>query len=892
MFKRVRTHCHLLIAPVITLIITGVFFAVFKVFPFGINTVSWCDMNQQTIPLLMDFKDILDGKSGFFYSTANAGGMNFWGVFLFFLASPLYLTVKFVEKSHLIYLVNILLAVKLALSALTASVYFNKKHKRLKKEFSVVLSVMYSLCGYGIMYCQTLVWLDIMALFPLLVLSVDRLCRKNKPLMYGVILSLMMCICFYLSYMIVIYLLLAVPLYIAFCSKKSERKKVSFSFLFSSIVSAFITAPVWLCAFLQTSQSARGGSAVSEIMLKPLFENGANKLCILISTALCFAVLPFFVRSRLLKNKNVKYNLILLLFLMIPVFIDPINKMWHTGSYQSFPLRYGFIVVFTMLVICGYYFESVAENTANSRGIMFTLLAVSCGYILLSVYAVFAKKEQLSSFTENLRTDGEAFVYLLIFSSVAFLLYIICISVQRKRLIGSRGMSLLMMLIFSAEAFLSMSVNIGYAVSDGGVLESCQPLVYDSSEQPYYRTKTEKKYLHVNMVGGLGYNSFSHYTSLTNEDYMFAMKKLGYSSYWMEVGSNGGTVLTDALMAVRYSLGGYFDFESYYEVTNLEGELERGESSIYCPVGIASDNPCDMFETLGDSSRVDTQRKLAKNYFGSDKMIHEYKPDFTADGKFEYKDSKYNISVDKNKNAICQLRYSIDIKGRQTLYFDVFDRLSNALYENYYNAADIYVNGNAVATNYPTQKNNGIVTLGEFENTTAEILVIINKDISVRSFGVFGIDTNALKQSVDTIDGCDFYQNKSKLTAEYTSDKEKYLYMSIPYDKGLKAFVNGNRTDLIKVNDAFCALKLSAGENKIQISFKPYGMNFSVIIALIGFILLFFSRFELEKWSDNKTVQNISYIFTRIAFVAVLIVVYFAPFVLKVAVKTAQLLNV
>ena len=47
----------------------------------------------------------------------------------------------------------------------------------------------------------------------------------------------------------------------------------------------------------------------------------------------------------------------------------------------------------------------------------------------------------------------------------------------------------------------------------------------------------DKKYFDVNMVGALGYNSLSHYASFTNESYMFTMKKLGYSSYWMEVNS-------------------------------------------------------------------------------------------------------------------------------------------------------------------------------------------------------------------------------------------------------------------------------------------------------------------------------------------------------------------
>ena len=36
--------------------------------------------------------------------------------------------------------------------------------------------------------------------------------------------------------------------------------------------------------------------------------------------------------------------------------------------------------------------------------------------------------------------------------------------------------------------------------------------------------------------------------------FMFTMKKLGYSSYWMEVNSNGGTALTDSLLGNRYHI--------------------------------------------------------------------------------------------------------------------------------------------------------------------------------------------------------------------------------------------------------------------------------------------------------------------------------------------------
>ena len=175
-----KKYYGILLPPVITLCLIGFFFMFFGIFPFGNKTVSWCDMNQQTIPLLMDLKDILEGKSSIFYSTGNAGGMNFWGVFLFFIASPFYLLVIFIEKSHLIYFVNILFAVKLTVSSITAAIYFKYSHKKLKTGYVVILSVMYALCGYGIMYYQTLVWLDIMYLFPLLVMSIEKMCTQNK----------------------------------------------------------------------------------------------------------------------------------------------------------------------------------------------------------------------------------------------------------------------------------------------------------------------------------------------------------------------------------------------------------------------------------------------------------------------------------------------------------------------------------------------------------------------------------------------------------------------------------------------------------------------------------------------------------------------------------------
>ena len=52
------------------------------------KTLSWCDMNQQVVPFVVDFKNILSGQSNLFLNMSNAGGTSFWGILLFFISSP------------------------------------------------------------------------------------------------------------------------------------------------------------------------------------------------------------------------------------------------------------------------------------------------------------------------------------------------------------------------------------------------------------------------------------------------------------------------------------------------------------------------------------------------------------------------------------------------------------------------------------------------------------------------------------------------------------------------------------------------------------------------------------------------------------------------------------
>lgn len=882
----------ILLPPVITLCLIGFFFLFFGIFPFGNKTVAWCDMNQQTIPLLMDLKDILEGKSSIFYSMGNAGGMNFWGVFLFFIASPFYLLVRFIEKSHLIYFVNILFAVKLALSSVTAAIYFRYAHKKLQTGYIVILSVMYALCGYGIMYYQTLVWLDIMYIFPLLVLSIDKMCRQNKPTMYLVVLTLMVAVNYYLSFMTVIYIMIAVPLFIKIRCNSIQRKQAAISFVATSFIALLLTTPVWLCSFLQVSQSARGGSTLAGIMYESMFSNFGNKLSVIMCTSLCIAVIPFFVKNLICRKKSVKYNLILLMLLAVPVFLDPVNKLWHTGSYQCFPMRYGFIIIFTLLILSAHYLESISEYGKNSYGFTITMTILTIGFFITTVYTVKSKKNVLSSYVNLLHISKDAMKILFALSVFACIIYTISIILVRKKLLGYKMFCLIISGVFIAEFTLSASVNIGYAVNDGEIFTSSANLENNAAKEPYYRTKTEKKYLHVNMIGGLGYNSMAHYTSLTSEQYMYAMKKLGYSSYWMEVGANGGTILTDALLAIKYSIGNYFDFNSYQNIINTDGKLKKAENKIYCPIGIISNTIPEDMSKLDFTDRFAVQKKLAENLLGSDEMLHKYDSSYIADGTCNYQNGKYIIKASDPDKALCQIRYTLDVKGHQLLYFDIFDKLSNNTSEKYYESVKIYVNGNCLTSSYPTQKNNGIINLGEFENETVQIMLTMTKDISVKSFGVFGIDTDKLNFYVNKIQGCDFYSKGRYITADLNAENDNYLYMSIPYENGLTAYINGKKTTLYKVNDSFCAIKIKKGSNNIKLVFLPPGMIPGLIMMFMGIFIYILLKYKFShNFKSIKILNKISSIICTACFGGILIFIYVVPTALRLAVWISNLIS-
>jgi uncharacterized membrane protein YfhO len=142
-------------------IITGIIFLLIcnahELYPFGNKTIAWCDMDQQGIPLLVQFKDVLEGKQGFTYNLANANGMSLFSVYFFFLSSPFSYLVVFVEKTEIANFMNLIVMFKLMIASLTMGIYLRKKYSKLNILFIISLSLLYTYFPIIILSHNTLI---------------------------------------------------------------------------------------------------------------------------------------------------------------------------------------------------------------------------------------------------------------------------------------------------------------------------------------------------------------------------------------------------------------------------------------------------------------------------------------------------------------------------------------------------------------------------------------------------------------------------------------------------------------------------------------------------------------------------------------------------------------
>ncbi len=878
-----KKYRKLILPPLIVTCLMLLFFAVCRISPFGGKTIAWCDMEQQVIPLMLEFRDVLRGDGSMFYSFGNAGGMNMWGVYFFFVVSPLSLLTVFVSDAAMLPFMNILVILKMTLAALTAALYFRRRYPKLHTPGAVLLSVMYALCGYGFQYFQNLIWLDLLYLFPLLMLSMDSLIRKKRVMGYILCCSACVAIMYYLGYSIALFLILAMGLQLMTMEDKTARNWAALRFVMSSALAVGITAVVWLPSFLQVMGSGRVGSTLDNLRDAMVVDHFGTKISLFYCTALTLVPLFFlYGKRKIYTSQYMKYMYVLL---MLPVLFEPINLMWHTGSYQCYPIRYGYMTVLVALSLIAellYDRPMVAVKRPWSPKIM--LILCNAGLLLSIVLLCRFRYQTICSYVHSLWQSVDSTLWLTIPFLFSLAACIIGVNYYRAGQLSRRALTIAL----SCVCLLESTLNFAVYMNGAAVVDTLYPqtlAIADSvpeQDDDFYRVRMEQKYSHVNMLGAMGYNTIAHYTSLTADPTMRMMKKLGYSSYWMEISTTGGTLLSDMLLANRYVFGLPEEFASWQPVIGEAGVFTIAENRVPMSAGLVLPAAPEAMEALTTEDRIAAQQALAKAYYGLEDAVTVYAPTRLRNVTKTMEEERYHLTREPDSKDT-SISYNIYVSGQQALYFDVFDRAEGAVMDsNTYGATAVTVNGQRISDAYPLRKSNGILSLGTFENAYVTVKVTLYGDIDAASFGLFGLDVKQLTTAAEASNLATVHTSGSHLAASCTAQDGDYLYLSVPYEDGFTATVNGKETPISVVDSCFMAVPLDAGKNEISMRFLPKGFQPALLLSILSvIILLLYYLLHNRITKRSMTLALFCYRLLIFVFCGVIAVVYVATMILN-----------
>ena len=917
---------------IITAFLLCIIYVIKGIFPFGTNTIDYYDMAQQIAAFYYHTFDFLHGEKNLFFDPYTALGVNMamstsgcshLSIFnLFFL---------FVKRENILESLSIFLMIKMALMSLFMYIYIHSRYK-LSYFYEVIFSVGYAFCGYVLMLYMTIQWLDVAALFPLLMLFLHRLLKDGKSNGYIITLTLMIIASYYQSFMILIYIVLMVGVSLISdrLFKKNDRVYYEnyhlLKLLVSTVLSLILSSFIFLPQIKQTLNSARfnnenGGGFLSLYYsivsnTKPQY---THRLWAVLLLSFAFAVCVYGIIKYRKDKKRVCVSVLSLFIILSELIVEGVNLFWHFGSYVGYPIRNGYMIYFTVTLVAIGFIQKIKDKDAEEaqsekNAIVYnTEEAQSENRVAFdesdnkknnkasSIEIKNNKKSEIFNIVLSVITAAGLFLIGFVYGDtegltlrnvfhITTLVMAITFIVYMYFLISGKGrVSKYASIVMAAEVILFGFIMIGkptyYSVNtsdveqEGGYISKSIQLDKafslnaiensdDNNNLMFKRVKNPDTSLNANYGLILRRPVLSNWTHLLSPLLQRDAAKLGYSVQYTRLLDSGGTVFSDALIGVT----------DVISLVKLDEEIYELKDT------------CTVISEDGEEPYYLYKSKFTLP-FGiiTDNIDYDFENASTIDLYNEI----YKSITNSDEKIACEYKVadSINISGNKALYY-----MSGQTDTDDYNTK-VAVNGQLINvpsikepnnTLYPAHFNNNALYLGTFEDETIKLDIEIgnvdrlgNEITSEADPKIIAIDLDLLSKLCNDYE--DMVLKRAFDKSEYdlsvnAKDENSFLLLPLSYDKGYEAQINGLNIDVLQVGGMFCAIKLNKGSNDIVIKFIPDGMKTGIIISLFGIIfMILFMVMNSKSGIFDKHYLLLDNLYI-IMFVAVIIIMYIVPY--------------
>ena len=842
------TKLFLLLAFLVPFLIMGVVFIKADIHPFGDRQVLYSDCKQQYLPFLKEFQRKLKSGDSMFYTWHSGMGTNFLAIIGYYVASPLNLLTLFVPIKYIREALAVLIMIKIGCSSLFTAMFLKYVYRR--NDLSLVaFGCCYAFCDYMMGYYWNTIWLDSVALLPLVALGVYCIVREGKFKLYIIALALAFLSSYYIGYMICVFVILWFV--VQSIVKESNLEELFMNILKMagySLIALSMTLPVTLVSYLQLQNTVGTEDEFPDKI--ELYNNFMKMIANLFSFhetttmeglpnvgtgVICILMLVIFIRSKDISKKEKISYLSLLVFLFVSLNINMLDYIWHGFHFPNLiPYRFAFLFSFVFIVVAYRAFTVFVElDKKDIIGMCIVTIVMVC----ISVFYLEQKA--------------------IIASLIAAALYIIMMTMYELDLLDRRLLVVFTSLVIIAEMCFEANIGVttvgttswdNYPHNEEQVMELVDYAEEQNGnelyrlDQNYYSTKNDGMIYGYNSAGQFSSTSYKTLIDFTSD---FGMVSKRSSFQYLLTSPVVAMMLNEKYLIARDGYSANESSLTEYKKSS-DNEVTLYENKYYLPIGYMSDNRIAEIGTAG-STVFDTQNHVFSALTGINENVYTMLTPSSFDCvNFEYDEEEeglYNYSMNAGQTTgEISVTYNAPKDGMLYAWANV---KSNEV---------INVKSASIDHDYNIEAQRYVFPLGYYEKGEAVILNVVAEKDATNKIAVAYLNSDVLDRGYENLS--DETLNVTKYTSRTVEGivnvKKNGTFMtSIPYEKGWTLYVDGNKTETKAALDSFLCADLSEGEHTIELKYTPEGFvtgMIGAIIALAAFVFLcFWDKARIKK---------------------------------------------
>ena len=859
------------ITALIALLIIATIYFIKGIYPFGKNYAVWSDMHDQVVAMYYHFWDAIKGNNSLLISYTTGGGINFIGIIGYYILSPFTLIVLLFSRENIIYAASIIVALKMITSSITALYCINHFFNKIPDSYKILLSILYAFCGYVLISYVITAWMEAVYMLPLVAVGLKKLLDLKSTKTYIITLSLLLIFSFYIAGMTLMSIIFISTIYMYLYKNKVERGKIAFNLGVSTIISLLCASIVLIPTIGQILESARINTSISNMLtvgIGPLYD----KTSYFFGSGMAIAMTLLLIFKSKIKKIDKWFIIINLSLLCIPIFIEPVNRIWHLSSYTGFPYRFGIITMLTLIIISGYYFNNLKDEKTNILKMRTTSIITIVGSLAIIIITKLGYND--IQFTINKLTLThlkQGYFYLLIICLITIIVTISILYLNKNK---SR-FTLAMLSIIGITTI--MSTGLLYVGMDHDqknlqdVYAQMLKLADTKEQNDYYYLKNTEKVLTRNYGMVSKYHTLTNFSSLIGNNNFETLQRLGYDAYSMDTEGVGGNLFTDTLLAQKYLISDKEVTNDYYNFKEKIHNLNLYEMKNNISYGYLIN---EIPETINAENSFYFSNIIYNSITNKTNLFNIYNDFEPTNVNIESNTEKIQITKEENT---AYLEKNISVMGKKRLYIELFASYDFRLKSKQYKAFNIKVNGKLIEEAYPRYFRNGVVDLGVYENTKVTITLEVLKNSEFKHIIIGEMDISKYEDFINNYKvNTDIKIDSNTIEVSINSIEDKILFLPITYHDSYKVTNNEEDVELLKIFDNYIGIKLNVGENNIKLVYESPKLKQGIIISIIGILFAFIWIKYINKLNIN-ILEKITHITLTIVAIVLTIIMYVIP---------------